>query len=209
MPNLNQPQLALQSYDHAERHLRATLLLTDELEALDRAAAEGDVATEVYFRHQLAVLLGGRALLHLRLHPGDPEGAAPAIDEAVALHLGNVQREPHVSVWRDGLMTESNTQSRVRLLQGRVAEALQASTRAFDTLQALAAEGGPLSKWAGARPQAMVKLQHGRTLQAAGRAAEGQALLQQALASGGFDEAEAAAAQELLATPGAAPSEPA
>ncbi len=200
LPNLRRPQEALAAYARAERPLREMLLLTDDLEAMDRAAAEGDVATEVYLRHELAVLLGGRALVHLR--QDEPELAAPAIDEAVALHLGNVQREPHVASWRDGLMCESATQSRVRLRQGRAAEALEASTRAIDTLQALAAEAGPESKWAGARTQALMALQHGRALVAAGHVAEGHARLREALASNTLGPADAAAAQALLAGDG-------
>jgi tetratricopeptide (TPR) repeat protein len=197
MPNLQQADAALHAYAQAEQVLREMLRQTDDLEALDRAAAEGDASTEVYVRHQLAVLLGGRALVMLR--QGRADDAATAIDEAVALHQGNVQREPHAASWRDGLMCESATQSRVRLLQGRVAEALEASTRAVETLQALAAEAGPQSKWAGARTQALMALQHGRALVAAGRAAEGHARLREALASSTLGPADAAAAQALLA----------
>ncbi|MBP6764314.1 MAG: serine/threonine protein kinase [Rubrivivax sp.] len=180
LPSLHQPEEALQAYALAEKSLRAQLLQTDELQALDRAAAEGDASTEAYLRHQLAVLLGGRALVLERL--GRLDEAAYEIDEAVALHQGNVQCEPQVVIWRDGLMCESSTQGLVRLRQGQVAQALQATTRAYDTLQALAAQAGPQSKWAQPPTQAAMGLHHGRALVAAGRAAEALPLLQQALA---------------------------
>jgi tetratricopeptide (TPR) repeat protein len=174
LPSLNRPDEALAEYALAERGLRALLAERALLETLDRQAAPGDPATEVYLRHQIATLQGGRALVLLR--QGRVEEALVEATQAVELHRGNVEREPRNLAWRDGWMVESNTQAIALLRLGRNAEALEATQRAWDLAEALAAEAGPQSKWAGVKP--LLAPQRGRALLRAGRGDEAQAVIE-------------------------------
>ena len=154
LPSLQRPDDALREYRRAEQALRDLLARKDDLAELDRKAAPGDTSCESYLVHQIAVIHGGRALVHLR------QGAWPAMrqeaEAAVALMQQNVQADPHNVAWRDGLMTESHTLSKALLGLGERAGALQAAQRAWDVAQLLAKDEGPQSKWAHASVQAML-----------------------------------------------------
>ena len=154
LPSLHRPDDALREYRRAEQALRELLARKDDLAELDRKAAPGDTSTEAYLVHQIAVVHGGRALVHLR------QRAWPAMrqeaEAAVALMQQNVQADPRNVAWRDGLMTESHTLSKALLGLGERAGAVRAAQRAWDLAQLLAKDEGPQSKWAHASVQAML-----------------------------------------------------
>ena len=154
LPSLRRPADALREYRRAEQALRDLLARKADLAELDRKAAPGDTSTESYLVHQIAVIHGGRALVHLR--QADPAAARQEAEAAVALMQQNVQGDPRNVAWRDGLMTESHTLSKALLGLGERAGALQAARCAWDTAQALVADEGPQSKWAHASVQAML-----------------------------------------------------
>ncbi len=179
LPSLGRPDDALREYRRAEQALRELLARKTDLAELDRKAAPGDVSTEAYLVHQIAVIHGGRALVHLR------QDDLPAMRQealaAVALMRQNVQADPRNVAWRDGLMTESNTLALALLRLGDMAGALAAAQQAWDTAQALVQDEGPQSKWAHHSVQALLAGQLGRALQGNGRAADALPRLEQAL----------------------------
>jgi serine/threonine protein kinase len=150
LPSLHRPQEALAAYDAAEAGLRAVLDQPALLQALDGGGAPGDSASEAYLVHQIGTIHGGRALVHQR--QGDFAAMHAAAEAAMVLRRRNVAREPANVAWRDGLMTEANTLAMALLRQGDAAGALAAATLAVQTAQALAADEGPQSKWAGVMP---------------------------------------------------------
>jgi tetratricopeptide (TPR) repeat protein len=137
------------------------------------------VSTEAYLVHQIAVIHGGRALVHLRRD--DLLAMHQEAKTAVALMRQNVQADPRNVAWRDGLMTESNTLAQALLRLGDLPGALAAAQQAQDMAATLAHDEGPQSKWAHASVQALLAGQLGRALQGQGRAAEALPLLEQAL----------------------------
>lgn len=176
-PSLGRPDDALREYALAERMLRELLARRDQLQALDRAAVPGDASTEVYVRHQIGVLLGGRALVHLK--QDDLPAMRAQAQAAVLLHEQNVASEPRNVAWRDGLMTEANTLSIALIRLGEMPAALAACELAWGVAQALAGEEGPNSKWAASPP--LLALQYGRALAGNGRHAEALAIYGQGL----------------------------
>lgn len=178
LASLNQPQAALRDYALAEQDLRAMLADHTMLAELDRQAVPGDPATEVYLRHQLGTVLGGRALVHLRLE--DLPAMRREAEDALALRQANVAREPRNLGWRDGLMVEANTLSIALIRLGEAGPALEAARLAWDTAATLAREQGPTSKWAGAPP--FLAPQWGRALALNGRHAEALPVYDQAMA---------------------------
>jgi len=150
LPSLQRPQEALAAYDAAEAGLRAVLEQPALLQALDGGGAPGDSASEAYLVHQIGTIHGGRALVHQR--QGNFTAMRAAAEAAMVLRRRNVAREPANVAWRDGLMTEANTLAMALLRQGDAAAALEAATLAVKTAQALAADEGPQSKWAGVMP---------------------------------------------------------
>ncbi len=177
LPSLQRPEYALREYRRAEQALQASLARKADLAELDRKAAPGDVSTAAYLVHQIAVIHGGRALVHLR-QDQLPEMRLEA-EAAVALMRQNVTGEPRNVAWRDGLMTESNTLAQARLRLGDRDGALAAAQEAWDIAQALARDEGPQSKWAHASVQALLAGLLGRALLAQGRAADALPLLEQ------------------------------
>jgi tetratricopeptide (TPR) repeat protein len=176
--SLSRPAEALQQLALAEDSLRSMLQQRDLMAAMDSASAPGDAQTEVSVLHDLAVLLGSRALVHLRQEALEP--ARAELEEAVRLHRVSVEREPHYAGWRDGLMTESNSLALVLLRLGEPQAALEHSTRAWEVAHALAKDEGPQSKWAASPP--VLALQHGRALTAVGRVAEAVSMLEASVA---------------------------
>jgi tetratricopeptide (TPR) repeat protein len=175
MPSLGQPEQALAHFDQAEAVLRSHLAHPEVLALTDRNAAPGDTSSEVYTKHQLGTVIGGRAIVRLR--QDDLEAARREIDAAMRLRRDNVAREPHNVAWRDGLMTEASTQALILLRLGKAEAALEASTLAWETMLGLARDEGAQSRWAGDMVRALVGAMHGRSLVANGRAAEGEALI--------------------------------
>jgi len=169
-PSLNRPEDALREYGLAERTLRELLAQKAQLEALDRAAVPGDPSTEAYVLHQIGAILGGRALV--RQKQENLVAMRTEAEAAVLIRQRNVAREPKNVAWRDGLMTEANTLSIALIRLGEWPAALETSTLAWQTAEALAHEEGPKSKWAGSNP--FLAAQYGRAL--AGNGHHAQAL---------------------------------
>jgi eukaryotic-like serine/threonine-protein kinase len=167
-PSLNRAEDALREYSSAEKTLRQLLAQPALLQALDRGAPPGDVATEAYLTHQLGTLLGGRALVHQKQE--DLPAMRTQAEAAMVLRRQNIDREPRNVHWRDGLMTEANTWAVALIRSDEMPQALQASTLSWQTAEALAADEGPKSKWAGVKP--FLAPQYGRALAGNGRHAQ-------------------------------------
>jgi tetratricopeptide (TPR) repeat protein len=202
LPSLGRPDDALREFRRAEQTLRDVLARKADLAELDRKAAPGDVSTEAYVRHQIAVIHGGRALVHLR--QDDLPAMRAQAEAAVALMQQNVQADPRNVAWRDGLMTECNTLALALLRLGDAAGAVVAAQQAWDAAQALVQDEGEQSKWAHASVQALLAGHWGRALLSNGRASEALPLLRQALQhwrgqGGGPDALRRVAAFELSA----------
>ena len=176
--SLNQPQQALRYYAQAEADLRAMLADQAMLDELERQAVPGDPSTQAYLTHQLGTVLGGRALVHLRLD--DLPAMKQQAQAALAVREANVALEPRNLSWRDGLMVEANTLSIALIRLGEAEAALKVARLSWDTAAALAREQGPQSKWAGSPP--FLAPQLGRALALNGRHAEALPLYEQALA---------------------------
>jgi serine/threonine-protein kinase len=150
LPCLNRPQEALAQLRGAEQTFRETLAQPDLLRAVDATGPAGSPSAEGFLLHQLGTVLGARALIQLR------QDQLPAMREeaeaAMVIRRRNVEREPAVVPWRDGLMTEANTLSIARLRTGDGPGALEAALLARDTALGLARDEGPQSKWAGVQP---------------------------------------------------------
>ena len=168
MASLGRPQEALRLYALAEADLRALLAEGPLLDELDRNAVPGDPSTEAFLTHQIGTILGGRALVQLRLE--DLPAARREAEAALVMRRANVQREPRNVVWRDGLMVESNTLALALLRLGEHAAALDAASTSWQTATELAQQEGPQSKWAGSKP--FLAPQYGRALAGVGRHAE-------------------------------------
>jgi len=176
--SLNQPQEALRLYARTEADLRALLEDRAMLAELDRNPLPGDPATAVSLTHQIGTVLGGRALVYLRLEDLPAMRREAAV--AVQMRRANVAQEPRNLAWRDGLMVESNTLAIALIRLGEAAPALEAAQTSWDTAQALAAEAGPQSKWAGVGP--LLAPQYGRALALNGRHAQAIAVFDQGIA---------------------------
>lgn len=150
LPSLNQPEAALAALAQAEATYRAMQAQPALLQALDAEGPAGSPSADCYLRHQVGTILGARALIRQRQDRNAEMRAAA--EAALALRRENVEREPHIVAWRDGLMTEANTLAQACLRTGDAAAALAAATLARDTAQALARDEGPQSKWAGVQP---------------------------------------------------------
>ncbi|MDI4635613.1 serine/threonine protein kinase [Pelomonas sp. V22] len=166
--SLNQPQQALHYYALAEADLRSMLDDKALLAEIERTAVPGDPATDVYLRHQIGTILGGRALVQLRLE--DLAAMRREAEAALAMRRANVAAEPRNATWRDGLMVESNTLAIALIRLGEAAPALEAAQLSWDTAAQLAREQGPSSKWAGVPP--FLAPQYGRALALNGRHAQ-------------------------------------
>jgi eukaryotic-like serine/threonine-protein kinase len=207
IPSLGRTDEALAEYHLAEEVSRALMERHADLAALDRKAPPGAASNAAYLRYQVGTIIGSRALVYLRINRV-PEALAEA-EAAMALRHRIVQDEPRHVWWRHGLLAEATTWAQCLLLLGRHAEGLTAATLAWDTMQGLAQNEGPHSKWAGAATRALVGTPYGWALLTAGRTAEALAVLQPALAhwrsqSGTEAAAKAAQVQALLADADAA-----
>lgn len=167
-PSLGRSEDALREYARAERLLRDLLAQRELLAALDAAAVPGDPSAQVYLTHQIGTILGGRALIRLKLD--DLPAMRTEAEAALVLRRANVEREPRNVAWRDGLMTESNTLAVALIRLGEADAALQAAELSWTLAETLAAEQGPTSKWAGSQP--FLAPQYGRALAAMGRPAD-------------------------------------
>ncbi|MDM4768444.1 serine/threonine-protein kinase [Pelomonas sp. SE-A7] len=175
--SLNKPQEALDYYRKAEADLRAMLEDQRLLTEIERTAVPGDPATDVYLRHQIGTVLGGRALVFLRQE--DLPAMRKEAEAALALRRANVAREPRNATWRDGLMVEANTLAVALIRLGDAEAALEAAQLSWDTAASLARDEGPASKWAGAAP--LLAPQYGRALALNGRHAQALAVLERGI----------------------------
>ncbi len=202
IPSFGLAAEALAQYHLAEQTVRALMTRHDDLAMLDRKAPPGAHSNEAYLRYQVGTIMGSRALIYLRTDR--LEDALAESEAAVALRQRNLEDEPRHVWWRHGLVAEATTWAQCLLRLGRHDQGLQAATLAWDTMQALAVDEGPHSKWAGAATRALVGLPYGWALLAAGRAVEAEAVLAPTLAhwrsqKGTEAQAKAAQAQGLLA----------
>ncbi len=179
LPNLQRPQDALALLRETEQTWRELLDQPALLQAIDATGPAGGPSAECYVRHQLGTVLGARALVQLR--QDQAAAARTEAEAALALRQLNVQREPAVVPWRDGLMTEANTVAMARLRSGDGPGALQAALLARDTALALARDEGPQSKWAGVQP--LLAPQLAEAWLATGDAAQALAVIEPALES--------------------------
>jgi eukaryotic-like serine/threonine-protein kinase len=201
-PSFGRSADALAQYHRAEAVSRALMERHADLAALDRKAPPGSFSNMAYLRSQVGTIMGSRALIYLRT--GQVPEALAEVEAAMVLRRRNVADDPRHVWWRQGLMAEAATWAQCLLLLGRPAEGLSAATLAWDTMQALAVDEGPQSKWARPPTRALVGLPYGWALLTAGRAAEAQAVLEPTLAhwgsqTGAEAEAKAAQVQALLA----------
>ncbi len=180
LPSFGDSTLALVEHRRAEQALRALLARKEDLAELDRQAPPGEQSSECYLTHQVATIIGSRALIHLREDRLDD--AYREIQQAMPLRHHIVALEPRNVWWRDGLMCEATTLARCLLQMGRMAEGLQAATLAWDTKEGLARDEGSTSKWAGPRVLGRVGPPYGWALLANGRPAEAIAVLEPSLA---------------------------
>jgi eukaryotic-like serine/threonine-protein kinase len=202
IPSFSRSDEALAEYHLAEQTVRALMLRHDDLAMLDRKAPPGSFSNVAYLRYQVGTIMGSRALIYLRT--GRVEEALAESAAAVVLRQRNLENEPRHVWWRQGLMAEATTWAHCLMLRGRHAEGLSAATLAWGTMQALAVDEGPQSKWARPATRALVGLPYGWALLAAGRVAEAQAVLEPTLAhwrsqTGAEAEAKTAQVQALLA----------
>jgi eukaryotic-like serine/threonine-protein kinase len=202
IPSFNLCADALAQYHLAEHMVRALMTRHDDLAMLDRKAPPGASSNEAYLRYQVGTIMGSRALIYLRTDR--VQEALAESEGAMALRRQIVEREPRHVWWRHGLMAEATTWAHCLMLLARHAEGLVAATLAWDTMQALAADEGSQSKWAGAATRALVGVPYGWALLAAGRAVEAAAVLAPTLAhwrsqTGAEAEAKATQVHALLA----------
>ena len=202
LPSFGDGDAALVEHRRAEQALRALLARKDDLAELDRNAPPGEQSSECYLTHQVATIIGSRALIHL--HADRMADAFGEIEEAMRLRHHIVALEPRNVWWRSGLMSEATTLARCLLGMGRAVEGLQAATLAWDTMQALAREEGEQSRWARPTTRGRVGPPYGWALLANGRPREAIEVLEPCLAywSGekGVDaERKAAQVQQHLA----------
>jgi hypothetical protein len=179
LPSLGRPDEALAALALAEAHYAQLAAQPALLQALDATGPAGSPSADCYVRHQLGTLAGARALILLR--QGRDGEARQAAEAALALRRRNVELEPQVVAWRDGLMVEANTLARACLGCGDAPAALAAATLARETAAALAHDEGPASKWAGVGP--LLAPARAGALLALGRVAEAREAVVPALAA--------------------------
>ncbi|MBQ0943239.1 serine/threonine protein kinase [Ideonella sp. 4Y16] len=159
--SLNRPEDALALYGQAEQALR-------------RLERDGDASLAPL----LGTLLGARAITHARL--GRLDASRGDAEAAWQQRLRAVQAEPFHTGRRDELVTEATNAAVILMRADQPARAVLASQAAWDTVQRLAAENGPQSKWAENLPR--VAQHHGRALALVGRSADALPVLDSALA---------------------------
>jgi eukaryotic-like serine/threonine-protein kinase len=176
-PSLHQPDAAIDALAKAKAAYESMLAQPEVLAEHDRLAPPGGFSANCYFKHQIGTTLGSRALILMRQNK--PHEALPFIEQAFAQRSANVQAEPHIVGWRDGLMAEANNHAQILLMCGQPQAALDASQLARDTAAQLASDEGPSSKWAGIGP--LLSANWAGALIALGRHGEARAVIDEFL----------------------------
>ena len=167
-PSLGRPTEALRFYGEAEAGFRALYGDPALLAAMNRATEAGSPPAEEWANHNIANVFIGRALVQQRL--GDFAAMKADALAAIELRQDNLRRNPTSTIWRQGLMFDSNYLAIALLALGEDAAALVTAQRAWDIVAERLAEEGADSLWPAT--QGNFAPQYARALAAAGRHAE-------------------------------------
>jgi len=167
-PSLGRPQEALRFYGQAEAEFRALYGDKGLLAAMNRATEPGSPPAEEWANHNIANVHIGRSLVFQRL--GDFTAMKADALTAIELRHDNLRRNPTSTIWRQGLMFDSNYLAIALLALGEDAAALLAAQCAWDIVAERLAEEGADSLWPAT--QGNFAPQYARALAAAGRFAQ-------------------------------------
>ena len=164
-PSLGRPADALKAFDRAEAEFLALYDNAHLVAAMDEISTPGEPPTAQWRLHNLANVHAGRAVVYQKID--DPAAMRREIEQALPMRSQLLAINPSNVTWRQGEMFDSNTLAIALLRLNEPAQALAASTRAWDIAGQLVSETPASSPWTHAR--ANFAPQHGRALAAAGR----------------------------------------
>jgi eukaryotic-like serine/threonine-protein kinase len=200
---LRRPHEALALLAEAEPTLRALLADRAWQQAIDAAAAPGEVPAGEYMAHQLGTLLAVRAMTQLQLD--DPARARVALEEALVLRRANAAASPGNLAWQDGLAKELYVDAMARLRLGDASGALQGTRELWALAQQMADQPGHTARCSAL--QHLAGATHARALWACGDIEAAGAVVDLALAVGQREPPTTPAGQlrqaQLLALQGA------